>query len=102
AERHRKGEIRFGVEFPGFGLEALQDLAAVQLEVIGIGAQEADGVGRAGKQLRTSGLERREIIGFYLERGRDVVEAKAERLTLLPQHTAGRSPNGWRRRLVAG
>ena len=69
----------------GFGLEAPQDLAAVQTEVIAIGAHEADRVSRPGKTVRTPLLERRQIGGLDPESVRYVTEIEAERLALLPQ-----------------
>ncbi len=58
-ERHRKSQIRLRFESGRLCLEAAQDLAAVQTEVIAIGAHEADRVSRTRKQVRTPCLERR-------------------------------------------
>ena len=48
--RGRKDELRLLADSGFFGLELTRQLPAVQAEVLGIGTQEPQGVGRAGEQ----------------------------------------------------
>ena len=59
--------------------------------MVAVGAHKADRVGRARQEIRTPGLERRQIAGFDLQRRRDIVEIEAERLSLLTQQIPGGS-----------
>ena len=79
-----------------FGLETAQHLVAVELQVFGVSPHKADRVGRAGQQVGSSGLERRQVVGLDLERVRDIAQVEAQRLALLPQQLPGRSRPGRR------
>ena len=59
--------------------------------MVAVGAHKADRVGWAREEIRTSGLQSRQIAGFDLQRRGDVVQIEAERLSLLTQQISGGS-----------
>src|SRR5258708_973623 len=73
------------MDFGAFGLVAVEDALAVEVEQLGISANEPDRVSRSRQILRTALFKRGQIDGLYAQRFADGVEIEAELLAALAQ-----------------
>ena len=89
-ERHRKGQVRAGLDVRLFLAIAVENALAVEAEIIRIGPDEADRVGRPGQLLGAALLDRGEIDRLYAQGLGDRVEVEPELLAALAQQSRRR------------
>ena len=66
--------------------EAPHELGAIQPEMIGIGAQESDGINRSRQLVGATGFQRREVDRLDPQRGGCLFEIESQRFAPMPQN----------------
>src|SRR5215204_3174189 len=88
AERHRQSEIRADLHLAGFRLVAVEDALGVKPEIMRIGADEPDDIGRPRQVGGAPLLDRDQVDGLDAQRLADRFEVEAEFAALFAEQVA--------------